>query len=175
MNFNKVILAGRLANEIELKTTPSGATVCTFSLATSKSWKDKAGQKQEQVQFHKVVAWNKVAEILAQFAVKGQVLLIEGRLENRSWETKSGGKGYATEVIAETMQLGQKPLGSSSAQTSSPKAPIADDDIPIINDEDEGPKIENGPEEEKEPEQKKSSPKKKVLEAEDIDVKDITF
>lgn len=154
MNLNKVILCGRLANDIELKTTNSGNSVASFSLATSRSFKDKSGTKQEQVQFHKIIAWNKTAEALAQYAIKGQELLVTGRLENRSWEDKDGVKKFTTEVILEEFQFGSKPQSVRKAQEEEnnldqeefvkPKknvkartVKVEDEEIPIIEDGDE--------------------------------------
>jgi single-strand DNA-binding protein len=177
MNYNKVFLLGRLVNDIELKATNSGHNVASFSLATSRVFKDKAGNKQEQAQFHKCIAWNRTSEVLSQYAVKGQELFIAGRLENRSWEDKQGVKKYATEVMVEEMQLGQKPKGYDNGPKNgpddkpAPKAQGDDEDIPIIEDE-----KESGEDFEKESKEKTvKSGKQKVLEADDIDVKDIPF
>jgi single-strand DNA-binding protein len=113
MNLNKVFLLGRAASNVELKTTQTSQSVCTFNLATNRTWKDKAGNKQEDTQFHRIVLWGRLAEIAHQFLVKGALVLIEGRLQTRNWEDKTGAKRYVTEVLGESLQLGPKPAGSN--------------------------------------------------------------
>lgn len=140
MNLNKVFLIGRIATDIEMKTTSSGQSVCTFSLATNRTWKGKDGQKQEESQFHRIVLWQKLAEIASQFLTKGSLVLIEGRIQNRSWEDKNGAKRYTTEIIGEGMQMGPRMQGGSSDPAksfSAPKKQTEDEDIPIIEDGDE--------------------------------------
>ncbi|MBD66452.1 MAG: single-stranded DNA-binding protein [Halobacteriovoraceae bacterium] len=106
MSVNKVILLGRLGQDPELKYTPSGAAVCNFSLATSESWNDKnSGQKQERTEWHRVVVWGKLAELCNQYLSKGRQAFVEGRLQTRSWEDKSGQKRYTTEINATTVQF----------------------------------------------------------------------
>lgn len=119
--MNKVYLYGRTTAKPELKTTPSGQSVSSFSLATSRKWKDKQGQKQEQTEFHRLVAWGKTAEIAAQFVEKGQMLLVEGRLTTRQWEDKAGTKHSTTEIVVENFEFGEKARG---AKVSAPDEPI---------------------------------------------------
>ena len=140
MNLNKVFLVGRVASDVEMRTTTSGQSVCTFSLATNRTWKNKDGQKQEESQFHRIVLWAKLAEIASQFLSKGSLVLIEGRIQNRSWEDKSGVKKYTTEIVGEAMQLGPRSAGGGTPENksfSSPKKEVEDEDIPIIEDGDE--------------------------------------
>ena len=143
MNLNKVFLIGRVATQPEMKTTPSGQSVCSFSLATNRTWKGKDGQKQEESQFHRIVLWQKLAEIASQFLTKGSLVLIEGRIQNRSWDDKTGAKRYTTEIIAEAMQMGPRGTGDAKPFTpsnnSKKKEPedIDEDDIPIIEDGEE--------------------------------------
>lgn len=109
MNFQKTIIAGRLAHTPELKATPSGMSVATFSLAVNRVWYDANKQKQEKTEWHNCVAFGKTAETLGQYAEGGQVLLVEGRNETQSWEDKDTGKKmYKTQVIVESFQFGQK-------------------------------------------------------------------
>jgi single-strand DNA-binding protein len=103
-------------------------------LATNRTWKDKNGQKQEDSQFHRIVLWQKLAEIASQFLTKGSLVMIEGRIQNRSWEDKNGVKRYTTEIIGETMQMGPKVQGGMEHKAPAQKE---DDDIPIIEDGDE--------------------------------------
>jgi single-strand DNA-binding protein len=107
---NKVILIGNLGRDPEVRSTPSGQPVANFTLATSRRWRDKNGQKQEQTEWHQVVVWGKQAEIAGQYLTKGKQIYLEGRLQTRSWDDKnSGEKRYRTEVICENFQM----LGSA--------------------------------------------------------------
>jgi single-strand DNA-binding protein len=137
MNLNKVFLIGRVASDIEMRTTPSGQSVCTFSLATNRTWKNKEGQKQEESQFHRVVLWQKLAEIASQFLTKGSLVMIEGRIQNRSWDDKTGVKRYTTEIIGEAMQMGPRGQGGGEQKSFSKPKKEEDEDIPIIEDGDE--------------------------------------
>ncbi len=105
MSINKVILIGRLGQDPELKYTPSGAAVCNFSLATSESWNDKAGQKQERTEWHRVVVWGKLAELCNQYLAKGRQCFVEGSLQTRSWDGQDGQKRYTTEINARNIQF----------------------------------------------------------------------
>lgn len=133
MNFNKVILIGRLTKDPETKTIPSGHMVCSFGLATNRVWTDRqTNQKQEKVEFHNIVLWRKLAEIASQYLRKGSLVLIEGRIQTRSWEDQSGNRKYRTEIIAENIQLA--PRSFSPAPT--PKlGGDGQEDIPIIEEE----------------------------------------
>ncbi len=102
---NKVILIGRLGQDPEMKYTPSGKAVCNFSVATSENWKDRNGQKQERTEWHRIVVWDKLAELCNQYLAKGRQAYIEGRLQTRSWDAQDGTKRYATEVLANTVQF----------------------------------------------------------------------
>jgi single-strand DNA-binding protein len=102
---NKVILVGNLGVDPEMKYTPSGAGVCEFRLATNESWMDKAGQKQERTEWHRIVVWGKRGETCAKFLSKGRQVYIEGRLRTRSWEDQTGNKRYMTEIIADDVQF----------------------------------------------------------------------
>lgn len=105
MSVNKVIILGRLGQDPEVKHTPSGAVVCSFSLATSETWNDKAGQKQERTEWHRVVVWGKLAELCGQYLSKGRQAYVEGKLQTRSWDGKDGQKRYTTEINASTVQF----------------------------------------------------------------------
>lgn len=120
MSVNKVILLGRLGQDPELKYTPSGASVCNFSLATSESWNDKSsGQKQERTEWHRVVVWGKLAELCNQYLSKGRQAFVEGRLQTRSWEDQNGNKRYTTEINATTVQfIGGASTGAGSYDSS---------------------------------------------------------
>ncbi|MCK5884423.1 MAG: single-stranded DNA-binding protein [Bacteriovoracaceae bacterium] len=105
MSVNKVILLGRLGQDPEMKHTPSGTAVCNFSMATSESWADKTGQRQERTEWHRIVVWGKLAELCNQYLAKGRQAFVEGRLQTRSWDGKDGSKRYTTEVVATTVQF----------------------------------------------------------------------
>lgn len=138
MYLNTVTLIGNLTRDPELKSLPSGSAVCSFSVATNRTWKDKNGAKQESVEFHNVTAFNKTAEIIAQYMRKGSQVLVIGRLQTRSWD-KDGQKHYRTEIVAETVQFGNKPKGDTGAPRSQsapaegeyPPEEINPDDIPF--------------------------------------------
>lgn len=113
MNLNKVIVVGNITKTPELKTA-GDTKVLQITLATNRVYKDKQGEKQEDTQFIDFVAFGKQAETLAQYCVKGQNMLFEGRIQNRSWDKEDGTKGYKTDVVLENFQFGNKPAGSSS-------------------------------------------------------------
>jgi single-strand DNA-binding protein len=115
MSVNKVILLGRLGQDPELKYTPGGSPVCNFSLATTESWTDKSGQKQEKTEWHRIVVWGKLAELCNQYLAKGRQAFLEGRLQTRSWDDKDGNKRYTTEILASTVQF----VGGPSATNNS--------------------------------------------------------
>lgn len=109
MYLNKVIIIGNLTRDPELKALPSGIKVASFSLATNRVWRDKDGAKQEAADYHNVVVFGKQAETVAQYMKKGSSLLVEGRLQTRSWEDKTSGKKlYKTEIVADRTQFGPK-------------------------------------------------------------------
>ena len=122
MYINKVILIGNLTRDPELKALPSGIKVCSFSLATNRTFKDKDGVKKDATEFHNVVVFARVAELVAQYLKKGSQAYVEGRLQTRSWE-QNGEKKYRTEVVAETVQFGSRPTGSAPAAGSSSSKP----------------------------------------------------
>jgi len=103
MDLNKVQLIGNITQDIELKQTPNGQSVCSFSIATNRYWTDGAGVKQEVTEFHNIVLWTKLAEIAGQYLHKGKKVYIEGRLQTRSWEAQDGTKRYKTEIVGENM------------------------------------------------------------------------
>lgn len=141
---NKVILVGNLGRDPELRSTPSGQQVASFSLATSRKWKDRDGNRQEQTEWHNIVCWGRQAEIAGQYLTKGRQIFVEGRIQTQSWEDRqSGEKKYRTEIVCENFQmLGQRGDQPESAaprpeEQSSPPPPsdsagtADDDDIPF--------------------------------------------
>jgi len=115
-SVNKVILVGNLGRDPEVRFMPNGEAVCNFSIATTDSWKDKAGAKQERTEWHNIVMYRKLAEIAGEYLKKGRPVYVEGRLQTRKWQTKEGQDRYTTEIIADQMQmLGGREGGSSNA------------------------------------------------------------
>lgn len=114
MNLNKVYLIGRLTQDPEMRTTPSGQSVTTVRLATNRVWNDAATkQKREATEFHTIICWGRLGEICGQYLKKGGLAMFEGRIQTRSWDDKAtGAKRYATEVVAENMQIGPRPSGA---------------------------------------------------------------
>ena len=126
--LNKVMLIGRLGQDPELKYTPSGAAVATLSVATNTSWKGQDGSQNENTEWHRVVVWRKLAEIIEQYAKKGTRVYVEGRIVTRSWQDKDGNKRYTTEIQADTVQmLGSKQDTQQSSQQDAPEVPDGDD------------------------------------------------
>lgn len=133
---NKVIVVGNLGAAPESRTMPSGGTATNFSVATSESWKDKqTGQKQERTEWHKIVTFGRLAEICAEYLVKGSKVYVEGSLRTRKWQDKAGKDNYTTEIVASEMQM----LGSDRAadpveptqQQREVKTEELEDDIPF--------------------------------------------
>lgn len=98
-SLNRVQLIGNLTRDPEIRYTPSGNGVCTFGLATNRSWTTDSGEKKEEVDYHRIVAWNKLAELVVQFLKKGSKVYVEGRLSTREWEDKDGVKKNTTEIV----------------------------------------------------------------------------
>lgn len=143
MNLNKVILVGRLTQDPELRTTPSGTHVVSFSVATNRNWTDKDGGRREETEFHNVVAWGRQADVVSQFLKKGSLILVEGRLQTRTWEGKDGQTRRTTEVIAERVQLGPRPAESTASPekdaTGGDEMPVIDIDSESISSEEDLP------------------------------------
>lgn len=142
MNLNKVFILGRVTNDPNLRATQAGQNVATFSIATNRVWYDKNRQKQEQVEFHNIVVWGRQAEIASQFLKKGALILVEGRMQTRTWQDKEGGNRKTTEIIADRFQLGPRPAGQRTEGFGGGSAPAApaggadrtpDDEIPVID------------------------------------------
>jgi single-strand DNA-binding protein len=120
MDLNKVMIIGRLTRDPEMRTTPNGTNVCQMSIATNFVYTNQAtGQKVEQVEYHNIVVWRKLAEIANQYMKKGKRVYIEGRLQTRSWDAKEGGKRSRTEIVADNMiMLDGGSTGSPSSTAS---------------------------------------------------------
>ena len=104
-SVNKVIVIGNLGRDPELRYTQSGQAVANFTVATNENWTNKAGEREERTEWHRVVAWGRVAELCAEYLAKGRTVYVEGRLQTREWEDKEGQKRQTTEVVAQTVQF----------------------------------------------------------------------
>ncbi|MCL5267299.1 MAG: single-stranded DNA-binding protein [Bacteroidetes bacterium] len=134
-SVNKVILIGNLGKDPELRYAPSGSAVASFSLATNEQWKDQEGNPQERTTWHNLVVWGKLAEIAAEYLKKGRKIYVEGRLQYRDYEDKSGNKRYVTEIVVnDLVMLGSRQDGGEREE-SMPGAPPAvseeKDDLPF--------------------------------------------
>lgn len=119
---NKAVLIGRLGKDPEIRNTQTDQPVANFSIATSESWKDKDGKKQERTEWHNIVVWGQLATICAQYIRKGSLVYVEGRLQTRSYEAKDGAKRYTTEVVATTVQfLDRKSDGAGTQGETAPE------------------------------------------------------
>lgn len=119
MYLNKAIIIGNLTRDPELKALPSGIKVCSFSVATNRVYKDKNGVRQESADYHNVVTFGRQAETTAQYMKKGSNILVEGRMQTRSWDAQDGTKKYRTEIVADRIQFGSKGMGTSEGAGSS--------------------------------------------------------
>lgn len=189
-SLNKVQLIGNLTRDPELRYTPQGTAVCAFGLATNRSWSTEGGEKREETEFHRVVAWNKLAELCSQLLFKGRKVYVEGRLQTRSWTGQDGSQRQATEVVIEEMIIldsrQQTPEGAEDtpvkiAEEPAIETPSGDETPPVA-----APTTEPAPEpvEEKpakktkattkEPQKVKEEPKKEETASDDL-TNDIPF
>jgi len=130
MYLNKALIIGNLTRDPELKSLPSGMQVTSFSVATNRVWKDKNGAKQESTDYHNIVVFGRQAETANQYLKKGASVLIEGRIQTRSWDGTDGKKQYRTEIVADRVQFGPRAggtagsgYGQSGSQTAGPSEP----------------------------------------------------
>src|SRR5437867_12859231 len=144
-SVNKVILVGNLGRDAELRYTPGGAAVATINMATTEVWNDKAGQRQEKTEWHRVVLWGKTAESLSEYLTKGKQIYVEGRLQTRQWDDKDGNKRYTTEIRGDRIVLlgggggrgapmdrgGEAVTTTAHAAAPEPSEPLTDDAIPF--------------------------------------------
>lgn len=123
-SLNKVQLIGNLTRDPELRYTPQGTAVCTIGIATNRSWTTDSGEKREETEFHRLVAWNKLAELCGQLLAKGRKIFIEGRLQTRSWTSQDGTQRTTTEIVIDDMILldSRRPIGTLSPSTTSSTA-----------------------------------------------------
>ncbi len=172
MNLNKAFILGRLTRDPEQRTMPNGRPVSNFGIATNRNWTNQASRdKQEQNPFHNVVAFGKLAEICNQYLTKGQLVLVEGRIQTRSWTDQDGNKRNKTEIIAENMQMGPRPGGGK--EVSEPTE-AATEEVPI-EELDESASVKTVGKGKKKSSKKTSKGEENSSEDEEINVKDIPF
>lgn len=136
MYLNKAILIGNFTRDPELRSLPSGVKVCSFSIATNRVWKDKNGVRQESADYHNIVVFGRQAETVAQYMKKGSSILVEGRIQTRSWDDKtSGEKKYRTEIVADRTQFGPKGSNNGTlgaADSSKAPTPLNSEEVDAI-------------------------------------------
>lgn len=143
-SVNRVILVGRLGRDPEVKRTPSGKAVANFSVATDEVFKDHAGEQQKRTEWHRIVAWGRLAEIVEQYVTKGTQVYVEGSIRSRKYEGRDGTEKTVYEIVAQKMTMlggGQRresggettvaPPASAEGQPVTPESPVTDDDIPF--------------------------------------------
>ena len=113
MNLNKVFLIGRLTQDVEYKEIGSGTPVATINIATNRVYKDKTGEQRSDVQYHRIIAWGKLAELCKNYISKGRLIMVEGRITYRNWLTPAGEKKYMTEIVAENVTFGPRNQGET--------------------------------------------------------------
>ncbi|PIP34182.1 single-stranded DNA-binding protein [Candidatus Falkowbacteria bacterium CG_4_10_14_0_2_um_filter_48_10] len=131
MNLNKAMIIGNLTRDPEMRTTPSGINVTSFSVATNYVWKDQSGQKQEKAEYHNCIAWRRLGEIAGQYLRRGAKVFVEGRLQTRDWVGPDGGKRYRTEIIAENLIMLDR-AGASQGPREDEQPPLPSEE-PVIN------------------------------------------
>ena len=130
-SLNKAMLIGNLTRDPEMRYTPQGAAVCTFGIATNRDWKTDTGEKKEDVEFHNIVAWNKLAEICSQYLKKGGKVYVEGRLSTSTWQAPDGAQRNKTEVVISDMVMLDRKTGESSSDIDIPEPTIESQAEPV--------------------------------------------
>lgn len=160
-SLNKVQLIGNLTRDPELRYTPNGTAVCSFGLATNRSWKTDSGEKHDEAEFHNIVAWNKLAELCSQFLVKGRKVFVEGRLATRTWTGQDGAQRNRTEIVISDMILldSNRPTGGVAATpAASNAAEVSEPAEAPVTESNEKPATTENTEEKKKTQKKTSEP-----------------
>ena len=175
-SLNKVMLIGNLTRDPELRYTPNGVAVCTFGMATNRSWTTEAGERKEDAEFHRIVAWSKLAELCSQLLTKGKKVFVEGRLQTRSWQGQDGNQRQTTEIVIEDMiildsrraleggEAGTQETRPPVQQMSQPPAPAQTSQVSTASETDAA--VKPKPE---------STPEVAATQNESVDVSDIPF
>lgn len=166
-SLNKATLIGNLTRDPELRFTPQGAAVCTFGVATNRQWTTESGEKKEDVEFHRIVAWNKLAELCAQLLAKGRKVYVEGRLQTRSWNAQDGAQRTTTEIVISSMIILDSKRSQSEEGFDYPgKETLGEDAVPTK--EEESVKKTKAKKASKDKESKSSSDKTEIENEEEI-------
>ena len=190
-SLNKVELIGNLTRDPELRFTPSGAAVCTFGLATNRQWNTDTGEKKEEVEFHRIVAWNKLAELCGQLLAKGRKVYVEGRLQTRRWTASDGVERNTTEIVISDMiildsraQFGTKPaevLDEVPENLEEIIPPVEgavhakEASVPKKKESEKKEETDNGKKESTKSNKNEETPKKKSIIEEEVEGDDIPF
>jgi len=150
MNLNKAFILGRVTQDPRVRSLPSGQLVANFGIATNRFFYTSDKQKMERTEFHNIVAFNRPAEIVQQYLKQGSLVLVEGRLQTRSWDDKEGTRKYRTEIIVENLQLGPKSQTRSSQEKEVPERSkeVKKEEIPTIEEDSNPPTAKKEDEEE---------------------------
>lgn len=138
MNLNKVFIIGNLTSDVRLNNTPSGKSVANFGVATNRVWVNTNGEKQQEVEFHNIVVWGKMAELCNQYLAKGRLVFVEGRIRTRSWVDANEQKRTKTEIIAENISFGPRKIQEQEEELKIPPEKRADsetEDLPVLEEE----------------------------------------
>jgi len=137
MNLNKVFIIGNLTRDVTLRNTPSGKSVANFGVATNRMWVNANREKQQEVEFHNVVVWGKMAELCNQYLAKGRLVFVEGRIRSRSWVDANEQKRTKTEIIAENISFGPRRMQEQGEELKTPpeKADSNTKDLPVLEEE----------------------------------------
>lgn len=130
-SLNKATLIGNLTRDPELRYTPAGTAVCSFSLATNRSWTTDSGEKKEETEYHRIVAWNKLAELCSQLLSKGRKVYVEGRLQTRTWQAQDGTQRTSTEIVIEDMIVLDPRRVEGYIRETAPVTPASAPAIPV--------------------------------------------
>ena len=134
-SLNKVTLIGNLTRDPELRYTPNGTAVCSFGVATNRSWTTEAGEKKEETEFHRIVSWNKLAELCSQLLSKGRKVYVEGRLQTRSWTGQDGTQRQTTEIVIDDMIILDSRYPGSTSHQGQPQVSVTPE-VPATGAED---------------------------------------
>lgn len=173
-SLNRVQLIGNLTRDPELRYTPNGTAVCSFGLATNRSWTTDNGEKHEEAEFHRIVAWNKLAELCSQFLVKGRKVYVEGRLSTRNWTAQDGTQRSTTEVVIDDMILLDS-RRSGEEQTTPVKVKAGEESVNKVNKESEGEEKVSASDAVSKKERKIKQDLKEAPQSEDVTPDDIPF
>lgn len=182
-SLNRVQLIGNLTRDPELRYTPAGTAVCTFGLATNRTWTTDSGEKKEEADFHRIVSWNKLAELCSQLLVKGRKVYVEGRIQTRNWQGQDNVQRSTTEIVIDDMIIldskrteGTVPYEAAPAPVSAPAAPVSppvDDSVEPVTPQEVTQQEEEKIEEETKEKKKEKKTEKKVNEEVPASVSDV--